>query len=390
MAIVRSPLFDGLWDKLGGLEFRRRRNKKIELAKKRVPSNPRTFKQKVVRLTYRQGLMQYHQLTDEEKAYYVQKYRKENLDAYRAFMKEYISQNLPAVIYEITIDNSANQNELTDFQVLLNINGDSQFFQDCQNNPYAFYFVNEELQAKIPFFREEWDTVNYYAKVWLKVPSIPAEGKVKLYMLINPNRTTDESNPEQVFEFFDDFEGDSLDLNKWIVDSTTGTYSVTVGNSILELNANAGSVRITSVASFNYPVIVECLVADMNTYDAKNDTRHRYISSHANQNPFGSDCGVFDNPNNPIVQLFWQGSFTGIKANLNTFQLSQEIFIQGESFRWIRPEWDVQGSTTLTSIKLQYGLGDYGQTNRCGHMKFDWIRVRKYIEPEPAVTYKKL
>ncbi len=223
MTIVKSPLFTTLYDKLGDVEFRRRRNKKIELAKKRVPTNPRTFKQKIIRLTYRQGLMQYHKLTDEEKAYYVQKYRKENLDAYRAFMKEYLSQNLPKAVYEITIDNSLNPNGLTDYQVLLNISRDSQFFKDCQNNPHAFYFMNEDLTAKIPFFREEWDTVNYNARIWLKVPSIPANETVKLYMLINPNRTIDESNPYNTFDFFDDFLGTSLDTTKW---RPYGTVSV--------------------------------------------------------------------------------------------------------------------------------------------------------------------
>ena len=79
MAIVKSPLFTELRDKIADLEFRMRRNKKIELAKKRVPSNPGTSKQRKVRTIYGQCVEKYNQLTDEEKAYYVQKYRKENL-----------------------------------------------------------------------------------------------------------------------------------------------------------------------------------------------------------------------------------------------------------------------------------------------------------------------
>jgi len=390
MAIVRSTLFTELRDKIADLEFRMRRNRKIELAKKRVPTNKRTEKQQQVRQAYGKCVEMYNKLSEEEKKAYAEKYKSEGLDSYRAFMRDCLKQMLPGMNYEIIIDNTQNSNDLTDYQVLLIVTNDQTFFNTFNNDHKYLEAYDSHNSDKLNFYVEEWDTTNYNARIWFKIPSIPANSTKAIYLKANLNRTESLSNPEQVFDFFDDFEGDSLDLNKWIVDSTAGTYSVTVGNSILELNANAGSVRITSIASFNYPVIVECLVADMNTYDAKNDTRHRYISSHANQNPFGSDCGVFDNPNYPTIQLFWQGTWPGTTANLNTFQLSQEIFIPNQLFRWKRPEWDKQGSTTLTSIKLQYGLGDYGQTDRYGHMKFDWIRVRKYIEPEPNATYRKL
>jgi Uncharacterized conserved protein len=69
----------------------------------------------------------------------------------------------------------------------------------------------------------------YYSSnstIWIKVPYIPANGNATVYMYYgNPNAVS-KSNGDAVFEFFDDFEGTSLDTNKWeIVNPSAGTIS---------------------------------------------------------------------------------------------------------------------------------------------------------------------
>lgn len=390
MTIVKSTLFDGLWDKLGGLEFRRRRNKKIELAKKRVPTNPRTFKQKVVRLTYRQGIMQYHKLTDEEKAYYVQKYRKENLDAYRAFMKECLSKNLPTAIYEITIDNSANPNELNDFQVLLNISRDSQFFQDCQNNPCAFYFMNEELTAKIPFWLEEWDTVNYNARIWLKVPSIPANGTVKLYMLINPNRTMDESDGDKVFLFFDHFNTP----DKWSL--YTGA---SIHDSVLDytLEGNAYVVeKTTKLPSRN--IIIEHRAKVVSRIGPNAGIDIMLPTTIAG----GNDANVSGNWY--LVAFESRGYYKIYEHTETTYTKIREIGYRIPTGQWLRCKTVINETAGGVRIRFYVNdevIDDFTDTTpitqqdgylafREGDMEHDWVFVRKYTEPEPTITYKKL
>ena len=405
MAIVKSPLFTELRDKIADLEFRMRRNKKIELAKKRVPSNPRTSKQMKIRQIYRQCVKKYNQLTDEEKAYYVQKYRKENLDAYRAFMKECLSQNLPETIneitidnsanlsetiYEITIDNSANPNQLTDYQILLNISGDSQFFQDCQNNPYAFYFLNEEQTAKIPFYREEFDITNYNAKIWLKVPSIPAEGNVKLYMLIDPNRTTDESNPEQVFEFFDDFEGTELDTTKW---EPYGTVSVSVSDSKLSISTELyqyGAIKTKTTFPSRNTIFEVCRIHDggnsiftyLTDYDATSNPWKRkewYCDVTYDTNLYKAHR--YTDPDPDQIGLYKE------RMDYNVWRV-YAIAIDSTNIRYLVNNVQKYAETcefeTTDNLYLHIGARDEGAAS------VDWVRVRKYTEPAPTATYKKL
>ena len=46
------------------------------------------------------------------------------------------------------------------------------------------------------------------------------------------------SDGDAVFEFFDDFTGDSLNMNKWGVDTNLDSYSLQVENSLLKIIAN--------------------------------------------------------------------------------------------------------------------------------------------------------
>ena len=239
--------------------------------------------------------------------------------------------------------------------------------------------IADQNYAQLYFWIEEFDYSGKYAVIWVKVEA----GTSELYIIYgNANALLSTYNDgEQVFEFFDGFEGTELNTNKWEYGGKAGTWKLEVSNSILELYGNNGAVWIKSIQSFDYPIIVRAKVMDLSTFDSANKTRNRYISSVINQNPFGSDCGVFDDPDHPAIQLFWQGSYTGIKANTDVWQISEEIFIPNQLFRWKRPEWNKQGSTSLTSIQLQYGVGDYGATSRCGHIKFDFIAVAKLTDP---------
>lgn len=70
MPIVRSPLFDEIRKAMQNLDFRVRKNKKIEMSKIRIPSNPNTEAQQKVRQEYGSLVEQWRGLTEEEKATY--------------------------------------------------------------------------------------------------------------------------------------------------------------------------------------------------------------------------------------------------------------------------------------------------------------------------------
>jgi hypothetical protein len=92
MALVKSHIFTTIRGVTGDLEFRLRKNRKTDLSKKRFPSNPRTDAQQAVRKCYGKGVQAYNQLTPAELDYWneIGKGYSPPLDAYRAFMKDYI------------------------------------------------------------------------------------------------------------------------------------------------------------------------------------------------------------------------------------------------------------------------------------------------------------
>ncbi len=92
MALVKSHIFTTIRGVTGDLEFRLRKNRKTDLSKKRFPSNPRTEAQQAVRLCYGKGVQAYNQLTPAELDYWneIGKGYSPPLDAYRAFMKDFI------------------------------------------------------------------------------------------------------------------------------------------------------------------------------------------------------------------------------------------------------------------------------------------------------------
>jgi len=104
------------------------------------------------------------------------------------------------VDYKIIIDNSQNNNTLTDYQVMVKIT-DPAFFSKCTEQKFV-EFYDEDKQTLLNHWTEKFDTVNNEAIFWVKVPSIPANGTKTIYLKINTSRTEDLSNGANTFEDF--------------------------------------------------------------------------------------------------------------------------------------------------------------------------------------------
>ncbi|MCW1312139.1 MAG: DUF2341 domain-containing protein, partial [Candidatus Parvarchaeota archaeon] len=122
----------------------------------------------------------------------------------------------------------------------------------------------------IPSWLESYNSK--YAIWWIKIPSIPAKGTITIYMkfankktnLFN-NKTTGEApqlsptyaeydDGADVFNFYDNFAGTTLNTNKWSVSSGL-TYSVDNGISLTG-SSQCGS-GLESTVTFSSPIIVE-------------------------------------------------------------------------------------------------------------------------------------
>jgi len=94
--------------------------------------------------------------------------------------------------------------------------------------------VFDQAKSQLYFRIEEWDYINQKATIWVNLTA----GSTELNIAYgNPSALKSSyEDPKQVFELFDDFEGDSLDMT-WII---TGTPSVTVSGGVVTI---AGDTR---------------------------------------------------------------------------------------------------------------------------------------------------
>ncbi|MCW4015081.1 MAG: DUF2341 domain-containing protein [Candidatus Bathyarchaeota archaeon] len=127
---------------------------------------------------------------------------------------------------EITIDNTLNPNDLTNYQIMVNVEYDS----DMNNDFSDLRFTDNTQQTLIPYWIETY-AASDSATVWINVPTVSASSTETIYMYYANPSATSESNPDTTFDLFIDFTADGVishggsqdqDSTQWqIIDGTT-------------------------------------------------------------------------------------------------------------------------------------------------------------------------
>jgi len=311
-------------------------------------------------------------------------------------------------IYEVTIDNSSNPNSLSDYQVLIKIDNDPQFFSDANNNRNAVRVYDEDKVTKLPYWIEEWDVDNYTAKIWVKVPSIPASSTKKIYIILNTSLSESEEDPESVFEFFDDFDGDTLDTSKWSI--AYGNIVYELGDSLITFT-NADPNWVYDNTGYGNQLKANFTLMDSMIIEMK----AKMLDQGTYRSPQGT-CGIGLHTANKKVEVFnpmWDahaevvdyyvgGGFAFIDGNRygtkiviepETFYILQVVKSNNITLKCLRLDYGALFTfTSSTTAQLTYMSITVGRANGYPFTKFavDWYRVRKYTEPEPTVSYVKL
>lgn len=207
-------------------------------------------------------------------------------------------------------------------------------------------------------------------KVWVNVTG---NGTVYLYYG-NPSAPP-ASNGDATFEFFDDFEGDSLDTSKWT--SISGTYSVQ--DSYIRFTTDGYAFR-------------SCSTTDGYIYEAK--MRHATSMSSTDEMAFSPFRETTSTAADPLtyrfhgdLHIYWKdtsgprdlGTYTE-DNDWHTFMIkidpsgNCEPFFDGESKGgpWYRGD-----------VTANY-FGIYTDNDAGDSVDWDWIRIRRYADPEPT------
>jgi hypothetical protein len=385
MAKIKLPYWlDAVWGKVqkNNVVFRRAK-KTIVLESDPTPSYTRTDAQAYVRSKYYDALKNWYSLSESDKKLYNEKGSKLGLSGWNV----YVMETLKGIAYqpfnyEITIDNSQNNNTLTDYQVLLNISNDSVFFSTVGDRKFM-EFYDEDKQTLLNHYVELWDNVNYNAKIWIKIPNIPASSTKKIYLKKNTSRTTDLSNPYNTFDFYDDFD---VDLSKWT--QNIGAWSLATDGGLSVLQSPSGDNSQISTSTFS---IKDCRII----------SKFRLASS-TTQNFFDTMARWQDTNNYYYFQLITLLNQLNIyKVVGGSHSLLAQVS-QSPDLNYHIMDCRLFGTSLKLYfdgvLKLQATDSQFNVSGKVGYRKggisnyfyVDYAEVVKYTEPEPSLTYTKL
>jgi len=196
---AKSPYLEELRGsmKQGNDGITARMNMKGEIVIEKIPTHydADTDLQETQRQAFKSAIAQWNALSDQEKEEWREKASPYGLTGYQYFLSQNISY---LATYKVTIDNTGGAS-LSDYQILISINSDAVFFADCDSKKAAIRIYDSDQTTPLSYWIEEWDTENNNARIWVKVPTIPADGIKYIYISINPSRTTDASSVEDTF-----------------------------------------------------------------------------------------------------------------------------------------------------------------------------------------------
>ena len=106
---------------------------------------------------------------------------------------------------EITVKENSGR-ILTEFQVLVELNSANFDFSKAKSDGSDIRFSTDG--EELNYWIEEWDAGAKRAKIWVKVPLIPANGETKIKMCYGNPSAGAVSDGDKVFELFEDFTTD--------------------------------------------------------------------------------------------------------------------------------------------------------------------------------------
>jgi len=385
MAKIKLPYWlDAVYGKIqkNNVVFRRAK-KTIVLESDPTPSYTRSDAQNFIRNKYYGALKNWYALSESDKKLYNEKGSKLGLSGWNVYVMETMKGvAYQPFVYEITINNSSNSNALSNYQVLLNISNDSIFFSTVGDKKFLEFYDTDKATL-LNHYVELWDTQNYNAKIWIKIPNIPASSTKKIYLKKNTSRTTDLSNPYNVFDFYDDFD---VDLSKWT--QVLGTWSLTTDGGLSVLKSPSGDDNQIVTTNFS---IKNCrIISKFRLVTSISDNLFGCLARWLSQT-CSYLCQTETGSGTLNIYVRTNGGWTGVASGAYSADLNYHImdFRLFETSLKVYIDNSLKVQATNSAITSSGKIGfRHGRFSYCFYV--DYVKVVKYTEPEPSLAYTKL
>ncbi|RLF98271.1 hypothetical protein DRN58_07290, partial [Thermococci archaeon] len=300
----------------------------------------------------------------------------------------------------VTITNSGSTT-LTNFQVPIELDLSSNKISLPQTPNITIY---DENCNPINFWVEEWTfssqgaNENINALIWVNV-TIPANSEKVLGIYFDENAIENWGNASRVFDFYDEFDGNSLDTTKW----TTNTDYYSIENGYIKMWGNWNNqYYINTLKSFVPNVIIEGVwrLGGYTYYRGRNvylyDTDLTIGLVPQQTTPWLSNSAIYAwydgydydgySWNYKSLRVYDSYPAVGNQIRSTEWQGFQVIYTGTQIQFWdsYSNSWLTSGvSPPLTRFHLQIAADTDSDTR---HGYIDWIRVRKYTQIPPTVT----
>lgn len=288
------------------------------------------------------------------------------------------------------LENSGNKLENYVIKILLDSSWDG--WSNTTQSGDDIHFMDGG-RSPLFFWIEKWDYLNQKAIIWVRVPEIPANDVIKIYLrhgLKNPYRFF--SNPRKVFDFFDDFEvwegwktygsGRVIQASDYVY---YGSHSL---KKIDHCDPSGGykQMGIILTVTQNIGIALECwdyrdeswgTSCPVDRFGLEDDNFNGYTTFIDRHNDrFGIDVRTNGSPTESYTTITLPNQAYFVRLAL--FSGKQILCIYSD------PEMTSQIAsyilndtkyTTFTRVIVHGGNPYY----------LDCLRVRKYVEPEPTV-----
>lgn len=285
----------------------------------------------------------------------------------------------------ITINNTANSNTLTDYQVAINLTYDSDMQPDFSDIRFTWYNSTSGAETEIPYWIESKSN-SQWAYVWVKVPSIPANSYTTIYVYYkNSSVVSSTSNGSAVFILFEDCD----DVSDWIVvspDTLSSNSTITYDGKTCKYTHGAyGQAYRTFSNPSKYYVY-----GKMRWADGHNGGFEYASSSNTGANSF---TAIFHDATNQLAYYNnsgWQ-DFLAVVA-VNWYEV--KTYLNGTSYAIVWAGLDDKNWNTYSAQQTMTPLGTPSNFNYIQFYSasvdttyFDNIFITKASYPNPEPIY---
>jgi subtilisin-like proprotein convertase family protein len=276
----------------------------------------------------------------------------------------------------VIVDNNGNPSDLVDYQLRIEV----PFLAGMQADYDDVRFTENGGAAFLPYWVERSDAAS--AVFWVKVPSILANSFVWLLMYYDNPAATSDADGNDVFMFFDDFEGASLDTTKWIGD--TSQFTVAGG----DLHGGNTNYLIQTSAVFSNPIVIETRTK-ANTLAFNGQSTLGFYSSAWNS------IGLLEHydPNPPFTRYWyrndgnWNGPWTydfyqwhNARISINGVGDGNLYVINDLGATATNNFWNIVSDERI-SLGLRY---DAWYSNQAYDQQWQWILARQFTAEPPS------